>query len=85
MLVTAFGIVTDVKAEQPLKALLLMLMTESGIVTDVTAALPEKALSLILLTVRVQLVPSVIDAGILILPLTAVLLATATVVGEVTI
>ena len=35
MLVTEFGIVTDVKPEQPEKALLPMLVTEFGIVTDI--------------------------------------------------
>ena len=50
MLVTELGMVTDVKPEQPLKALSPMLVTELGIVTDVKPVQPVKALALILVT-----------------------------------
>jgi hypothetical protein len=42
MLVTPFGIVTDIKEVQPLKALIPMLVTLFGIVTDVKEVLPLK-------------------------------------------
>ena len=44
MLVTLLGIVTDVKPEQPEKALPPMVVTLLGIVTDVKPEQPEKAL-----------------------------------------
>ena len=43
MLVTEFGMVTDVKLEQLAKALSTMLVTEFGMVTDVKLEHWEKA------------------------------------------
>ena len=43
MLVTEFGISTDVKEEQPRKAPSSILVTEFGISTDVKEEQPEKA------------------------------------------
>jgi hypothetical protein len=43
MEVTLFGMVTDVKLLQPLKAKLLMEVTLFGMVTDVKLLQPEKA------------------------------------------
>ena len=44
MLVTLFGIVIEVKPEQPEKALYPMLVTVLGMTTDVKLLQPEKAL-----------------------------------------
>ena len=50
MLVTLLGIVTEVKPEQPKKALLPMLFTLLGIVTEVKALQNQKASSPMLVT-----------------------------------
>ena len=50
ILVTEFGIVTDVKLLQSSKVLPLILVTELGIVIDVKPLQPEKAPYLILVT-----------------------------------
>ena len=42
ILVTEFGIVTDVKREHSAKALLPILVTEFGMVTDVNLEQPSK-------------------------------------------
>ena len=83
MLVNEFGIVTDVKPEQPAKALKPILVTEFGIVTDVKPEQPSKEPSPMLVTVQLKQVLDT-EAGIIIGPLAPELLPTATVVGEVT-
>ena len=50
MLVTEFGMVTEVKPVQPWKALLPMLVTEFGMVTEVKPVQPWKALLPMLVT-----------------------------------
>ena len=50
MLVTELGMVTEVRPEQPEKALLPMLVTELGMVTEVRPEQPEKALLPMLVT-----------------------------------
>ena len=50
MLVTEFGIITDVKPVHPEKAALPILVTEFGIVTDVKPVISQHRLSGMILT-----------------------------------
>ena len=63
ILVTEFGIVTDVRPLQPEKAAPSILVTEFGIVTDVKLLQPEKALPPIFVTVY-SFPSTVIELGI---------------------